>query len=496
MMRVLAGGWAAFFLVAVAVGCGNDSDDTRPQPTGGNGGTGGTGGAGGANTAGGGFGGGTATPCDDGIACTAGDHIDSTGRCVSDCALPCYANEVFCDGDCGSTCIDLDTAPGYHPARGAYDDPEAPNPYGGETYVISVDGSDTNDGLSIETPWATFNHANQQVQAGDRVYVRGGVYSFPQYSRIGAAGSNPNNYSMGTETAPITWRSYPGEFAILDGTGGTVLTGLLTISYANWNIFQNFEIRYSIGPGLAAQGSSDHHFTNIWTHDNFRSGSGASGIERVRFTYMTSSDNFDEDLGGENADGFAVGSGQDNVFEYCLAVQNSDDGIDLWESVNNTIRFSVARDNGLGPEGNGNGFKLGGGTSGGGNLVENCIAYSNRSRGYASNTGTGNLPNTVYNNVAYDSVTGFDAHSLAHVLKNNLEYGATDHYITTEVDDQFNSWNLGTDLSDADFSSLDPTHLYTDFLRLAPDSDAVDAGVNVGLPYHGAAPDLGAFETP
>ena len=34
------------------------------------------------------------------------------------------------------------------------------------------------------------------------------------------------------------------------------------------------------------------------------------------------------------------------------------------------------------------------------------------------------------------------------------------------------------------------------FLHLAPDSDAIDAGVNVGLPFHGAAPDLGAFESP
>lgn len=32
------------------------------------------------------------------------------------------------------------------------------------------------------------------------------------------------------------------------------------------------------------------------------------------------------------------------------------------------------------------------------------------------------------------------------------------------------------------------------FLRLAPDSDAIDAGTDVGLPFAGKAPDLGAFE--
>jgi len=34
-----------------------------------------------------------------------------------------------------------------------------------------------------------------------------------------------------------------------------------------------------------------------------------------------------------------------------------------------------------------------------------------------------------------------------------------------------------------------------DFLKLAPGSHLIDAGVNVGLPYNGAAPDLGWFES-
>ena len=34
----------------------------------------------------------------------------------------------------------------------------------------------------------------------------------------------------------------------------------------------------------------------------------------------------------------------------------------------------------------------------------------------------------------------------------------------------------------------------SDFLRLAPESDAIDAGTDVGLPFVGKAPDLGAFE--
>ena len=33
-----------------------------------------------------------------------------------------------------------------------------------------------------------------------------------------------------------------------------------------------------------------------------------------------------------------------------------------------------------------------------------------------------------------------------------------------------------------------------DYLRLVPGSDLIDAGVDVGLPYDGSAPDMGAFE--
>lgn len=33
-----------------------------------------------------------------------------------------------------------------------------------------------------------------------------------------------------------------------------------------------------------------------------------------------------------------------------------------------------------------------------------------------------------------------------------------------------------------------------DFLRLAEDSDLVNAGTDVGIPFSGSAPDIGAFE--
>ena len=71
--------------------------------------------------------------------------------------------------------------------------------------------------------------------------------------------------------------------------------------------------------------------------------------------------------------------------------------------------------------------------------------------------------------------------------------------------DDHNSWNGGVTVTDADFLSVNPAGIdgprrfdgalpALDFLKLAPGSDLIGKGVDVGLPFLGAAPDLGAFE--
>src|SRR5512142_2055833 len=68
----------------------------------------------------------------------------------------------------------------------------------------------------------------------------------------------------------------------------------------------------------------------------------------------------------------------------------------------------------------------------------------------------------------------------------------------------FNSWNLSVTVSSVNFQSVDETLASapreTDgslpanaFMRLATGGDLIDAGTDVGLPYNGSAPDLGAF---
>jgi len=77
----------------------------------------------------------------------------------------------------------------------------------GATYYVSTTGKNTNPG-TITEPWLTIQHAANAVKAGATVYVFGGVYK-----------ESVNFPRSGTVAEPITFESYPGETAVIDGTG-------------------------------------------------------------------------------------------------------------------------------------------------------------------------------------------------------------------------------------------------------------------------------------
>jgi pectate lyase len=95
-----------------------------------------------------------------------------------------------------------------------------------------------------------------------------------------------------------------------------------------------------------------------------------------------------------------------------------------------------------------------------------------------------------------------------HVLKNLLGFAGGEEVAELDAassDVSGNSFTLPIAIAAADFLSLDESELMRprkangdlpdiDFLRLAPGSAAIDRGVDVGRPFAGSAPDLGAFE--
>src|SRR5262249_6989641 len=91
----------------------------------------------------------------------------------------------------------------------------APTPTpGGPQFFVSTPGSPTNNG-SINSPWDLQTALNQPsgVVAGSTIYVRGGIYVGKFVSSL-----------TGTAASPITVRSYPGEWAKIDGYFTTTLS--------------------------------------------------------------------------------------------------------------------------------------------------------------------------------------------------------------------------------------------------------------------------------
>lgn len=107
----------------------------------------------------------------------------------------------------------------------------------GVTYYVATTGNDANGG-TLSAPWRTIQHAANSVHPGDTVEVEGGVYN--EIVTIPNSGNATQGY--------ITFMSYPGQTAILDGTGLTVgssgQTGLFSLEGTHgYIIIQGFEIR-------------------------------------------------------------------------------------------------------------------------------------------------------------------------------------------------------------------------------------------------------------
>jgi hypothetical protein len=76
----------------------------------------------------------------------------------------------------------------------------------GPTYFVDANNGDDDGPGSQKHPWATVNHALEQLEAGDTLVLRHGNYFENVYCAV-----------RGTTEKPITIRSYPGERVVVDG---------------------------------------------------------------------------------------------------------------------------------------------------------------------------------------------------------------------------------------------------------------------------------------
>ncbi len=124
------------------------------------------------------------------------------------------------------------------------------------SFYVSTSGNDSNPGTQA-APWRTVQHAADTVRAGSTVNVRGGVYE--ELVTIKTSGNATDGY--------ITFRSYPGETAVLDAEHlvPNGRTAILTIHDKSYVRIEGFEIRnyrtaeHRLTPlGISVMGAGSH----------------------------------------------------------------------------------------------------------------------------------------------------------------------------------------------------------------------------------------------
>ncbi|SOC79333.1 protein of unknown function [Salinimicrobium sediminis] len=348
---------------------------------------------------------------------------------------------------------------------------------------------------------------------GVNIYIRGGEYTFDSTIKITTSGSANNIISLiahpENETRP--------RFNFSSMTEDSSNRGIeLEASY--WHI-KGIDVYKAGDNGMLIRGHDNLiEFCTFseCSDTGLQLGSGASNN-----LILNCDSFFNADSTLENADGFAskldVGTG--NKFVGCRAWQNLDDGWDgyLRNADNVTtihedcwsIQNGYLKDGSV-SGGDGNGFKTGG--SDNKDLKHNAlyirsIAVGNRFDGFDHNSNRGEV--TLYNCSAYDNGTNYGFGSTNPLekltIKNSNVLGPVGSINATTLDVTHNSWMEGVESTVDDFVSIDYSQLTgprkpdgslpdVTFFHLEPDSDMIDAGVDVGLPYNGSAPDLGAFE--
>lgn len=391
----------------------------------------------------------------------------------------------------------------------------------GGTYILT--NSNVTHTVSLG-PYAIVNNLNKSGSYGKRIHY----WAYPGEKPIfDFSAVNPAGYRV---TAFFSTGSYI-HFKGLEVTGVqvTILTHTQSECFRNqgsYNIFEQLVMRDGMGIGFYQQNGSNNLVLNCDAYNNW--------------------DNISGDKRGGNVDGFGFHPGKGstgNKIVGCRAWYNSDDGYDCISASESVIfencwAFYNGFSQSFSSLGDGNGFKIGG--YGKAPVVSRlpspipsftvrfCLAYRNKANGFYSNhhVETGNY---FYNNSAFRNATNYnmlsqkitksnitgndttiDCPGIRHILHNNVSFKLSSQRDTLNIGtstNTFNSFspNSGVVVNGADFLSIYESELVKprkedgslpdmNFMKLLETSDLIDKGKDVGFPFYGSAPDLGAFE--
>lgn len=302
----------------------------------------------------------------------------------------------------------------------------------GPKLYVSPTGSDTNDGLTPESPLASIQLAiDKAVDPGTTIYLAPGEYRPTARININDRNGTADNYNslVCLDGRAVINCNHPQH-----GHSDNPYQGIrLTSSY--WH-FYHVDVTNASDNGLliernkpAGGSASDIKNRTQDAHDNiiedckfYKNGDTGVQIKNLgAFNYILNCDayeNKDEDDG--DADGFApkISVGTGNYFYGCRAYNNSDDGYDVFfkkdggfeDNVTivfeNCLAYENAIIDGTVTKGNGNGFKCGS-DQGAMNVVLNrCVAVNNVNKGFDQNHNSGDIIMNNCTGYALKSING------------------------------------------------------------------------------------------
>lgn len=415
-------------------------------------------------------------------------------------------------------------------------------------YYVSPEGNDDTSNGSETNPFYSVQKAIDLAMAGDTIFMKEGTYAYTMRINISSVGESdggtialfaekgkrvllnfsampcdPNNQAI--RLTGSYWHIYgldvkgAGDNGMLiernKPVGGTYIDVMNRTNEAHHNIIEFCSFYENQDTGLQLKNMAANN----------------------RIINCDSYFNCDPDHG--DADGFApkltVGSG--NCFYGCRAWNNSDDGWDgLLTAVENgfpddmttTIENCWAFNNGFlkdGREskGNGNGFKLGGGTAQRHNMIlKRCLAFDNLMKGFDQNHNIGDMilinctgyaskyPNKNHYTYKIDGTILAPGKQL--VLTNSIAvWDGLDADKSVYAPCRLDGGVVTTSdflTSASDFVSIKPLGMTAtrntdgslpdvDFMKIKTGNNKlIDCGTIIdGIEYEGVAPDLGVFET-
>jgi len=398
--------------------------------------------------------------------------------------------------------------------------------YAGESYYVASNGADGDGRGSISEPWQNLSYAITVVSPGDTIFMRGGTHLMHEVylDRNRGRGGAPGQY--------LTIKAYPDEEPVLEygsrrliiwadyvrveglyftgtedlwrcdafGTGlqivnnkfvgpqpqyGAIETGGTDI------LIEGNEIRLQSGGNTRDHGIYVHAGENITIRNNIIAGSQGYGLHIFDQPRSGRADTLI--LRNYLIEGNVI---QDSRTRSGIILSKTDDnGYVKIENI--TIRNNVISGNALA------GIVL---------SSYNETRYENiRDIKIHKNIIFGNLENgvkifpatdvTVYNNTFHqnDFAQVYIEGQLNVDIKNNIfsdGEGPFRRSGTVELSRNLYHPELSTNIQDGNPVVGDPAFMNSasDDFHLQQGSPAIDAGVDVGLPFTGTAPDIGAYE--